>query len=345
VTELSARRAWHLGTLAARTYRQRMTTVRQDHAVTRHGFLVGTPFCGSTVFGQALGAHTSMSYLGEVDRAVRFGPSVWAENPDPSCHYCELNDQSCPLWTEERLQTARSLPHGKLMPYFAEELGGAAVVDGSKHPHWLRAVLADQPADPEATVVFLTARSPFAFCDSYRFRTGCGIWEAANVWRDVYYDSQRMLNRARLPHMIVRYEDFALNPEPVLRSACGLLGVDYEPQMRFFQGQPGHDIGGNYSARAVARDAAGEFSTEEFRGRLPGGLAPFMEAAESYWGKPFGGWVDDKWQRNMTEDDIEFVLQTPGLVDVANLLGYELGSEVLAWSRREAAEPAEAPEA
>jgi hypothetical protein len=278
-----------------------------------------------------------MTYLGEVDRAVRHGPSVWAENPDPTCHYCELNDQSCPLWTEERLRAARSLSPGKLLPFFAEELGGAAVVDGSKHPHWLRAVLADQPHDRAALVVFLTARSPFAFCDSYRFRTGCPIWEAANVWRDVYYDSQRMLNRARLPHLVVRYEDFALDPEPVLRSACALLGVDYEPQMRFFHGQPGHDIGGNYSARAVAAGAPGEFSSNEFRNRLPGGLAPFMEAAESYWGRPFGGWVDDKWQRSMTEDDIEFVLQTPGLADVANLLGYELSRDVLAWERRRAA--------
>jgi hypothetical protein len=97
------------------------------------------------------------------------------------------------------------------------------------------------------------------------------------------------------------------------------------------------DIGGNYSARAVAREASAEFSREEFRNRLPGGLAPFMEAAESYWGKPFGGWVDDKWHRNMTEDDIEFVLQTPGLVDVANLLGYELSKDVLAWERHRAA--------
>jgi hypothetical protein len=313
-----------------------MMAAREGHGPTRQAFLVGTPFCGSTVFGQALGVHGSMSYLGEVDRAVRFGPSVWAENPDPACHYCTLNDLPCPIWTEERLRTARSLPHGKLLSFFGEEFGGAAVIDGSKHPHWLRTVLADQPADPGSMAVFLTARSPFAFCDSYRFRTGCGIWEAANVWRDVYYDSQRMVNRAGLPHLVVRYEDFALDPEPVLRSACALLGVEYEPQMRFFQGQPGHDIGGNYSARAVTREA-GEFSREEFRKRLPDGLAPFMEAAESYWGKPFGGWVDDKWQRNMTEDDIEFVLQTPGLVDVANLLGYELSKDVLAWERRRAA--------
>lgn len=304
---------------------------------------MGTAFCGSTVFGQALGAHSSMSYLGEVSRAVHFGPSVWAEDPDPRCHYCQLHEQPCPLWTERRLRESRILPPGKVMSFFAEELGGAAVVDGSKYPHWLRAVLADQPADVDRMVAFLTVRSPFAFCDSHRFRTGSPIWEAANLWRDVYYDAQRMLNRARLAHMVVRYEDFALDPEAVLRQACALLGVPYESQMRFFQDQPGHDIGGNYSARAVASGSDAEFSRDEYRTRLVGSFAPKYQQAESYWGRPFGGWVDDKWQKNLSADDIDSVLQTPGLVDVANLLGYRLSQEVLAWERRRAEAEVPAP--
>lgn len=313
-----------------------MHSVRGSRAPTRQAFLVGTAFSGSTVFGQALGAHGAMCYLGEVDRAVQFDPSVWAEEPDPACYFCRLNEQACPLWTDDRLRAVRGLPPGKVLPYFAEELGGAAVVDGSKHPHWLRAVLADQPAEQENIVGFVTVRSPFAFCDSYRFRTGEPIWHAANQWRDVYYDTLRMLSRARVPHMVVRYEDFALEPETVLRPACALLGVGYEPQMRHFQGRPGHDIGGNYSARAIRGEAAGEFSREDFRNRLLGRLAPLWAQSESYWGRPFGGWVDDKWQRNLTADDIEFVLQTPGLVDVANLLGYQLSRDVVAWECRRA---------
>jgi hypothetical protein len=301
---------------------------------TREVFLVGTAFSGSTVFGQALGVHSAMTYLGEVDRAVRHEPSVWSEDPDPSCYHCQASEQPCPLWTGERLRTARSLPPGKVLPFFAEELGGAAVVDGSKHPHWLRAVLADRPGDREGMAVFLTVRSPFAFCDSHRARTGAPFWAGANLWRDVYYDALRMLNRAGLPHLVVRYEDFALEPEPVLRQACSLLGVDYEPQMPFFQAQPAHDIGGNFSARAGASGPGGGVSLERYRAKALGKLAHLWEQAGSYWGKPFGGWVDDKWQRNATADDLEFVLQTPGLVDVANLLGYELSRDVLAWERR-----------
>src|SRR4051812_22774778 len=103
---------------------------------SRHAFLVGTNFSGSTVFGQALGAHSAMSYLGEVDRAARFEHTMWQDEPDPGCHWCELHGEQCPLWTAERLAAARELPPGKLMSWFEDELACPVLVDGSKHPNW-----------------------------------------------------------------------------------------------------------------------------------------------------------------------------------------------------------------
>jgi hypothetical protein len=227
------------------------------------------------------------------------------------------------------------LPYGKLLDHFQDELGGSAVVDGSKHPSWLRAVLADQPADPDRMVTFVTARSPFAFCDSYRVRTGCPIWQAANIWRDVYYDGLRQVNRAGLPHLVVRYESFALEPESVLRPACALLGIDYQVGMRFFQGLPSHDIGGNLNVFAAVPDLGDRPSVAAFQERMPERWTKLRHQSESYWGKPFGGWVDDKWQTHMSAEDLEQIMQTPGLVDVANLLGYELTREVTAWQQRQ----------
>jgi len=303
-------------------------------SATRRGYFLGTPFCGSTVFGQALGVHPAVTYLGEVDRLVGFPPSVWAEEPVATCHYCELHDQPCPVWTPERVGTARELPYGRLMSYFEAELRTPVLVDGSKHPGWMRAVLADRPADLDDAVVFLTVRSPFAFADSYRFRTGCEVWQAANVWRDVYYDALRLATRESLPLMVVRYEQFALDPEPVLRRAGTMLGIEYVPEMRHFQEQPRHDVGGNYNVLAVKREKPEEFSPTEFRDRLPDQWVRSTGQSNVYWGKPFGGWVDDKWQRNMVEGDVETVLQTPGLTDVANVLGYELSREAMAWQQR-----------
>ncbi len=311
-----------------------MSTTRPTASAARRAYFLGTPFCGSTVFGQTLGVHPAVSYLGEVDRLVQFAPSVWAEEPVATCHYCELHEQPCPVWTPARVDKARGLPYGELMSYFESELQIPVLVDGSKHAHWLRAVLADRSAHLDSAVAFVTVRSPFAFTDSYRFRTGCQVWQAANVWRDVYYDALRLATREGLPLMVVRYEDFALDPEPVLRRAGTLLGVDYLPEMRHFQERPRHDVGGNYNVLAVKREQTEAFSSTDFRDRLPEQWVRSTGQSDVYWGKPFGGWVDDKWQRNMTEGDVELVLQTPGLTDVANLLGYQLSHEVAAWQRR-----------
>jgi hypothetical protein len=303
----------------------------------RRAYFLGTPFSGSTVFGQALGAHDQVTYLGEIDRLVQFPPSIWSEQPDPTCHHCEQLGQECPQWTPERVARARELPYSELMSFCGAEFGGGVLVDGSKHPHWLRATLAAGPVDAERTVGFLTVRSPFAFTDSYRNRTGCPTWQAANMWRDVYYDSLRMLSAARLPFLVVRYEEFALDPEPVLRSACGLLGIRFQSQMPQFQRLASHDIGGNYSVRAAGGTEGKDFSAADFRERMSSAWAKSAEQSQVYWGKPFGGWVDEKWHARMSADDVEQVLQTPGLADLANLLGYQLTREVTAWERREAA--------
>ena len=300
-------------------------------AAARRAYFLGTNFSGSTVFGQALGAHPSATYLGEVDRLVHFPLTFFADEPEATCHSCELAGRPCPVWTADRVSTARSTRYGDLMAYFAVEFGSPVLVDGSKHPNWFRYVLAEQPADADRTVAFLTVRSPFAFCDSYRTRTGCQTWEAANIWRDVYYDGLRQVGQTGVPSMVVRYEQFARDPETVLRPACTLLGIGYDDGMRYFRSRPSHDLGGNHGVYAVARDESGAVSSIAARVPAAGGSAGTRDQSEAHGEKPFGGWVDEKWQRRLSAEDVEQVLQTPGLADLANLLGYELTREVAAW--------------
>lgn len=306
-----------------------------EPARRRHAYLLGTNFSGSTVFGQALGAHPGATYLGEMDRLARFGLSVFADEPEPSCHYCELHGQPCSVWHPDRVRALREVPHGGLMDFLEADLGPSVFVDGSKHAAWLRAVLADRPADPDRTMAFVTARSPFAFCDSYRRSHGCQTWEAANVWRDVYYDAVRLVETTGIPSMVIRYERFASDPESLLRPACAMLGLDYREDMLYFQDQPRHDVGGNYGALTAARQRMGATAPAEVKNPLLGEWLKHGTATQAVAGKPFGGWVDAKWQKNLSADDVEQVLQTPGLVDVANRLGYHLGHEITAWQRRQ----------
>lgn len=83
----------------------------------------------------------------------------------------------------------------------------------------------------------------------------------------------------------------------------------------------------------MQREKPEEFSSTDFRDRLPDQWVRSTGQSDVYWGKPFGGWVDRKWHRNMTEGDVETVLQTPAIADVANLLGYELSREVTGWEQ------------
>lgn len=291
---------------------------------SRRAFLIGTPFSGSTVFGQALGAAQGVRYLGEIDRLVRFPPDLRRDEPDVTCNYCQLLEQPCPVWTDERVAQARRTPIGELMNFFESEFDGDVLVDGSKHLHWLRAVADDGGIELGETVLFLTTRSPFGFVDSHQARIASPTWEAANIWRDVSDQALRLSTKLNLPLMVVRYEDFAREPEPLLHSASCLLGIPYQPEMRFFQHIPSHDVGGNFNART----AQNLDSLEALR-RIPEQWRP--AAMEEYWGRPFGGWVDLKWQRRLDASDVETITQTPGLSGLAALLGYDLGREISAW--------------
>lgn len=254
----------------------------EHSTVPRRAYLLGTNFCGSTVFGQALGAHPEMRYLGEVDRLVQHPASFFAPEPEPPCRYCDLRGVACPVWTPARVEGAKAVPYGRVMDYLEGELDERVLIDGSKHPFWMRAAAEEGALDPGRTVAFLNLRSPFAFCDSFRNRTGCQAWEAANVWRDVYYDSMRLLNRLGLPYLVARYESFALDPEATLRPACALLGVGYDPWMPFFQDRPSHDVGGNISSHAVPRAQDPAFSSQEFQDRMPRALVGLSEQSKDY---------------------------------------------------------------
>lgn len=320
------------------------TSARGRHAITepsgtsRRAYILGTPYCGSTVFGQALGAHSGAGYLGEVDRVAGYPADGWPGESDPTCHYCEVRGEECPVWTPERQASVRSMPHGGLMDYFEAELGPQALVDGSKHPRWLANLVAQGAVDPQRTVVFLVVRSPFAYASSHIGQRVRPAWEAANIWRDVYYDAMRIVSRARLPLLVVRYEDFAETPEVVLRPATAMLGLDYEPDMLYFQHRPRHDIGGNYGA-LVRADQQVEYAAPGAAESGGGGRVKLPDADGTAQEKPFGRSVRLHWLDRLTPDDLDAIMETPGLGEIANLMGYHLAREVRTWQRQQSDAP------
>lgn len=159
-------------------------------------------------------------------------------------------------------------------------------------------------------MVLLIVRSPFAFTDTFRRHMRWQAWEAANTWRDTYYDSIRLVSETGIPALVVRQEDLARDAEWALRPAQTLLGV------------------GQWPARNRARRSqADEHYFVGLRDR-----ESTTEGVE-YDADP----VTTSWYERLSADDIESVMQTPGLVDLANQLGYQLRRDISAWRQAQTA--------
>ncbi|WBB64142.1 sulfotransferase [Streptomyces sp. WMMC500] len=83
---------------------------------------------------------------------------------------------------------------------------------------------------PDARFVFLL-RHPVSIAQSwYEADPSSRTPEEAAV-QTLHYTRATERARRELPGHVVRYEDLTTDPEGVLRSICGFLGIEYEPEM------------------------------------------------------------------------------------------------------------------
>lgn len=279
-------------------------------AAQRDVFLLGTGFSGSTLLGNALNGHPEMSYAGEVSRLPFFGEGV----PFEGCFLCHARHEDCPVFSPSTLRQLEAHGPASAMGILREAFGTPIVVDGSKSSKWFEEIQ-KQGGIRNDTRVLLTVRNPFAFAFSARKNSGTTADRAARDWRTAMFNLMRRLNRLGVPYLVVRYEDFAYDPEPTLRRVCDFLGTGFSPSMLRFWETPIHAVGGNPGAYVWYgfEDIKHLFPTEEWRA-----------GARDYSKRQFGGWVDDKWTRKLPEEDVRTIAALPGLVDMAALAGYRV---------------------
>lgn len=303
-------------------------------------FIVGPAYSGSTLLGNALNGHPDVSHVGEIARLPFFDRF---NNPWESCAVCERGamegrNRACPVWNpavKSWLQDAG--PQGALQ-ILREVTRSPVIVDGSKDLDWLRRVYevgVRELTGKKAVRVILTVRHPLAYVSTCKRRTQMPVWQAANIWRDTIYDAFRTVSRLGFPVTIVRYEDLALAPEPVLRNLCDFIGIDYSPQMLEFWNKPVHPIGGN----------AGAFvwypHYQDYIERGAYEVEADRAVSKVYATRSFGGWVDDKWRDHLADWEVTSVMTTPSLMDMVSMVGYDAGQFRLPLRVR-AAEPAPA---
>jgi hypothetical protein len=311
-------------------------------------YMAGPAYSGSSLLGAALNAHSRITVVGEVLANLGNQEGFSA----PNCWFCLCRKQPCPMWTPALVQSILGAEPSDALRRVSEVADNDVVVESSKEVRWLWSLArVDAPADADLRVL-LVVRSPFAFVDSARREERFETWMAANVWRDTIADALRTVNSLQLPSLIVRYEDFALDPEPTLLKVCRFAGQDFDPAMLKFWDHPLHAIGGNPGAyawypgfsdwfsnqlNAVANGHYDEASSymrhwlhayASERGVDQAGLsaAGYEATVPAYAARLFGGWVDDKWRDRLDPADLQMILRTPQLADLASLVGYDLAN-------------------
>jgi hypothetical protein len=303
-------------------------------------YLLGTAFSGSTLLGNALNAIPGVVYAGEVSRLPRFGIGA----PETTCILCLARHQTCPVWNEASLQSIQDATPGGYVDELGRLTGAQVVVDGSKDVRWF---WASAVPSGRARVIHIV-RSPFGFVDTARRVNGYHDFQAAAIWRDTAVDVTRSVNQARVPALVVRYEDLALDPEPVLRDVCRFVDVDFDEGALHFWDTPVHAIGGNPGAYAwypevvewygaiMAALRAGDTTlkmapdaTRDYCRRNPPRpeqveAITFQETLVRYSQRKFGGWADDKWRAGLPRGEMANVMRTPSVFDTASLVGYHL---------------------
>ncbi|MBF2048253.1 MAG: sulfotransferase [Elainella sp. C42_A2020_010] len=277
-------------------------------------FIVGSLFSGSTLLGNSLNGSPEVIFLGETDRLRYFRryencPDYYVDQSILS----ENNHMPCEFWNRAFLTKLKWLSTAEAFLEIIERTGTSIVLDGSKNIDWL-IDLYPSLIEKYNVVAIVSARNPFAFCSSYRKLNQVSAWAAAEVWRNVYSHTLRCLSSYSIPNILIRYEDFALDPERFLQQKLTrFLGIPFHPQMMQYWQVPNYALGGNTGAYL------------QFQQFQHAKLDPSEQwKPEYYHNKPFGGWVSERWLDVLDEDQIAEIASLDGVMATAFNLGYNL---------------------
>ena len=105
-------------------------------------FILGTPFCGSTLLTNCLNSHKELFTAGELNRLPAFKQFAHVKINDPHiytdyCFLCHQRQQECPVWTPSFVKEfCAGGISTSLHDMLAHKTGKRGIVDSSKDPGW-----------------------------------------------------------------------------------------------------------------------------------------------------------------------------------------------------------------
>jgi hypothetical protein len=280
------------------------------------------------VLANLLNAQEGVALIGEAERHpafARFDPTP--EHYLDACSLCATHaEYRCPVWTAD-LAPRSAADGAELLATYRRILaaaGGPVVVDSSKSADWMAALL-DAGLQVEALRAIVVARSPFAFLVSNRERLPghSPVWHAVG-WRDIYVHTLRVLAGRGIPFMVVRHETLVDDPVAWGRRMLAFLGLPAGTlDLSRMHARPAHPLGGNLRelSRMAGFDRAGLMRSGVTEAE---DIRRLAETAPDYLGTdPVLARRAEAW-RGLTEAEMAAVIQTPGVMEVFNALGYSL---------------------
>lgn len=262
----------------------------------RINFILGTPFCGSTIFAGILSTGDGVFNCGEIDRIDGVGDNEHPYVDGEYCLYCAPYKKACSVFTDSfmnRVISKSSSPY-EIYREFSASFKSPILLDGSKHAYWLRNAARDDRVREISRAIILV-RKPTSFCKSFICSDESFLktpWIAPELWRDTYVDIMRTVFHYGIPFTIVRYEDLGVRFEEIINISAEWFGIDHVDTSGSYCFSDLHVLGGNQN---VSDRVAKKEDKIDFKVKLE---------------------VPDK---AMTD----LVMMTPGLIDLAvNLFGY-----------------------
>ncbi len=287
-------------------------------------YLVGTAYSGTTHLGGLLAANFDAFYAGELGRLPHYVDTFGLFADPVGCLRCAGAGEVCALWTERFVREIEQATPQRALSHIRERTGAQVVVEGSKLPAWLQASLNGRDPGGARVVVLLTARSPLSYAMSALGATGQPLWLALREWRDIYIDALRTATRTQLPVFVVRNEEVRRDPGTVLDRLAPLLGwpgriTAVKPA------EPTHSVGGNAFVQ-VGFGAEGHLALTR-SGLHRDGDRYDPEAFERAERATSVGSLHHPPDADTARGWAQAAIDCPGLLDIAQLLGYEMQLE------------------
>ena len=206
-------------------------------------YVIGAGHCGSTLLSLALDRHMDVLSVSEIV-GLNAQKSGWAGQEDlrKNDFWCRVaanfeHDFGEDFWSVPFASPARNTPltvsqwsrqNGNAFLSIAKTADVSFVVDASKQPRRLEALLEDKGTD--VRVIYLV-RDARAIVHSYdrKYRS---------IWRG-FRQLKRLDRRARsikkhfrsVPWMTLRYEDMTTDFETAVKRICGFCGISFQTEM------------------------------------------------------------------------------------------------------------------